>query len=186
MERDAIREAEACGILLRDGARRRRDVDRVGHGTCQIVQHREADGPRARADVSKAQRLLARHRPQAVDGGLHEDLGVGARHESVSSDLESQPHELLLAEDLRDGHAQDALFDHLAVSGELPGLQRLVEVHVEIDALLLEHVREQHFRVEARRFDALVLEVLLRPLQDAADGPDLVVHSAFTFFNRSA
>ena len=186
MECDAVREAEACGVLLCDGARRWRDVDRVGHSVRQIVQHREANRARARADVSKAQRLLASHRPQSVNGGLHEDLGVGARHEGVGGDLEGQPHEFLLAEDLRNGHAQDALFDHLSVSGELTGLQRLVEVHIEIDALLLEHVREQHFRVEARRFDALILEVLLRPLQDAADGPDLVVHSAFTFFNRSA
>ena len=132
----------------------------------------KTDGAGACADVGEAGRFAAR--TQALDSGLHEDFRVGARHEGVFRDLEGESHEFLFADDVGDGDALDALFDGIAVARELRGLERLVKVDVEIDAFASEDVAEEYLGVEARRFDALFLEELFGPFEDAADGPDFL------------
>ena len=65
------------------------------------------------------------------------------------------------------------LSDERAKSGELAHLQRLVEVDVEVNALLLEQMDEQHLRVKARVFDALRRKKLLGPFQQTPNRPNL-------------
>lgn len=173
VERDAVAGAERGGVLLGDGACRRADVDGVRLRLGQEVQDGEADAAAARADVGEAGRA-APQGAQALDGRLHENLRVGARHERVRRDLERETHELLLSDDVGDGDAQGALLDRLSIARELRGLERLVEVHVEVDALAPEHACEQHFRVEARGLDAFLGEILHRPFEQASDGPDFL------------
>ena len=79
------------------------------------------------------------------------------------------------------------LLHHLAIRGQFLCLQRLIEMHVEIDALLVQQMGKQYLRIEARRFHALLLKVLLRPFEDSANGPYLIaVCHYFTCFSRSA
>ena len=132
----------------------------------------KTDGSGAGADVGEAGSFAAR--TEALDSGLHEDFRVGERHEGVFRDLEGESHEFLFADDVGDGDALDALFDGIAVARELRGLERLVKVDVEIDAFASEDVAEEYLGVEARRFDALLLEELFGPFEDAADGPDFL------------
>ena len=45
---------------------------------------------------------------------------------------------------------------------------------VQIDALFMQDMGQENFRIEARRIDAFAGKILLRPLQQGTDGPNLI------------
>ena len=53
MERDPIRERERGSVSLRDLACRARYVHRLRRAFCEVVEHGERNGARARADVGE-------------------------------------------------------------------------------------------------------------------------------------
>ena len=179
MKMHARRESQPLGVLSRNGERRARDVDGIRRDVFRsVLEHRERDCARPRADVSETQGLspILRQPSQSLDGRFHKDLRIGTRNQRRTRHGEIESHELAPARDVGRRHAPRTLGDRLAKRRKLFLFQRLVEMDVEVDALFLEHMREKHLGIEARRLDALFREVALCPREDRADRPDFVRH----------
>jgi hypothetical protein len=131
-----------------------------------LVQKSKRNRAAARTDVEHARRVEP---AQPLEATLDDDLGLGPRNESAPVDLQQQPPEAPLAEDVGDGLAARATRDQLPERGQLAGVQRPIDIHVELDPLAAERVREQKLGVEARRVGALRGEVIVRAAEDLPD-----------------
>ena len=171
-----VRRARPRARPATDRWRRPRASDRLRSGL------RDRDRHRARAGADVGERARARGgSPQAprrvADGGqprqrlVDQRLGVGARHQHARVDVELDAEELLLADDVRHRLARLAALDQLAHAGELGGLERAIELHVELHAADAERVRRQHLGVEARRRETALREARRRPAQHLEHGP---------------
>ena len=179
MKMHARAESQPLGVLSRNGERRAGDVNGIRRDVFRsVLEHRERDCTRPRADVSEAQGLspILCQPSQSLDGRFHKDLRIGTRNQRRTRHGEIKPHELAPARDVGRWHAPRTLSDRLAERRKLFLFQRLVKMDVEVDALLFEHMREKHLGIEARRLDALFREVALCPREDRADRPDFVRH----------
>ena len=157
------------------------NIDRRRLRILRELQHRQADGARPRPDIRELQHglsllwlslasslcLHACQLFQPFHGSLDEDLRIRARHERILRHPERQPHELFLAKDIRHGHMRHALLHHIMEPRQLRFLQRL---------------RQKDFRIQPRRFHAMLCEKILRPLQDTANRPNFLCCHFVTCF----
>src|SRR5262249_42785655 len=128
---------------------------------------------RAGADVDDARIALF---AETLEGQFDGGLGVGPRHEDARIDEKLERMKFFFADEIGDRLTGEPPLDQLAIRGELLRMQRLIEVHVERDAIFFQGVREQHLGVEPRRGEAALGEAPLRPVEDLEDGPGLVGH----------
>ena len=140
-------ETGARGVLAGEPERVLGDVD-AGH-PCPwvLVGDRERDRPGAGADVEHGWRLCSVEQCQAA---LHDDLGLGPGDQSAPVDRERQPAEAPLAEHVLQRLAPGSSRDELARDDQLVVAQRSLELHVQLDPLQPEGLREQPLRVEPR------------------------------------
>ena len=76
-----------------------------------------------------------------------------------------------------------AFFYHFAIGSQLLRLQRFIKMNIEIDSLFLEQMGKQYLCIQARRFHAFLLKVLLGPLEYPANRPYFVIcHILFHLF----
>ena len=118
-----------------------------------------------------------RGRIDALKGCVDQNLRLGARNEHPA---------LAVQHDVAEGHLAGHVLQRLAATtthhGVVHGIklgrrERLVEVHVNLDAGEPGDVAYQPLCREPRMLVALALEVPARPLEDALYGPRLVGHS---------
>ena len=102
---------------------------------------------------------------------LDHRLGVGARHEHAGIDVQRQPPELVIAEQIGDRLAREAPLDQRAIAGELGLGERLIEAGIELHPRALQDVREQQLGLETRGADPRFGEALGRPIEHAERGP---------------
>ena len=132
-----------------------------------LVGERERHSARSGADVEDARRVVTVEQREAA---LDEGLGLGARDERAPVDAEREAPEAPLAEDVLERLAGRPAPDERARAVELGDRQRPVEVHVQLDALEPERVREELLGFEARPPGAPCREMVGRPPEDLSDG----------------
>ena len=134
------------------------------------MEQAEDDGPAARTDVDDGRR-----RPfGSGDDSLDEHFRFRPGNEDVFTDLEIEAHEGLGTQDVGYRQAVSPLFDHRPVGGQFFTVHGFVIMGVQVDALFMQDMGQEDFRIEARRIDAFAGKVLLRPLQQGTDSPNLI------------
>ncbi len=108
---------------------------------------RNGDGSRAGADVRDAERVFVVEAGGPQEHGFHEVLGFGARDEDGGCDPEVETVELLVAEDVLQRLVRGAAGDEVFEGGLLGGGEFGFRVRGKVDAVALEDVGEQEFRV---------------------------------------
>src|SRR5262249_49795581 len=82
----------------------------------------------------------------------------------------------LAADEVRHRASLDAPADQLAILlAHLVTRQLAVPTAVQVDAPAAQDVRQQHLRIQAWELCTLLREETLRPLQQSADGPGLLL-----------
>ena len=115
-----------------------------------------------------------RGRIDALKGSVDQDLRLGTRDEHPA---------LAVQHDVAEGHLAGHVLQRLAATATHHGIvhgvelgrgERLVEVHVDLDAREPGDVAYQPLRREPWVLVTLALEVPARPLENALDGPRLL------------
>ena len=143
-------------------------------GTLGGDGERDASRPRAHlehADGTRPLVALLGGRIHALERGVHQNLGLGARDEHAALALENDVAKRHLARHVLQRLARGATLDGRVHGIELSRLERLVKVDVELHAREPADVGEQPLGGEAGVLVPLALKVAARPVEHPLDRP---------------
>ena len=168
---DAILYRMECDVALGDLQGLRGNIDRDDSAIGCMFRDSHGDATASGAYVGDLGHGGRFELSDSIDRFDDDMLGFAARDQARGIDLEWEGIELLFSDEVGDrlmGRASPDQFPKFAF--DLLG-RFLVELGVQIDALVPARVGEQYFGIEARGGRAAFLEVLTGPLQQALDSP---------------
>ncbi len=166
-ELHALCQAREGSVLAGERERVLGDVNRGHRSIRPLVRDGERDGACARADVEHSRRGHTVEQRQAT---LDDDLGLRPRDERAPVDLQHQPPEAPLAEDVGERLARTAPADELTADGLLVLRQRPVVLEVDVKPRQAERLGDEVLGIDARARHSLAGQELRRRRDDVADG----------------
>ena len=167
-DRELHPRSQPLGVLAGHVQRLGRKVHGRHLGLRKLVGQADGDSPRAGANVNQAESFASQRfflQVGAVrglrkslwmkltgqhQGLLHQVLGLGARNQHGRSDAEVHPPELLMSDDVLQGLARGAAGDERLVLLLLVRRQLALGMRVEMGAVAVRDMKEQHLGAEAR------------------------------------
>ena len=167
-DRELHPRSQPLGVLAGHVQRLGRKVHGRHLGLRQLDSQADGDGPGAGANVNQPQSFASQRfflQVGAVrglrkslwmkltgqhQGLLHQVLGLGARNQHGRSDAEVHPPELLMSDDVLQGLARGAAGDERLVLLLLVRRQLALGMRVEMGAVAVRDMKEQHLGAEAR------------------------------------
>ena len=123
----------------------------------------------------------ARGGVDALERGVHQDLGLWARDEHALLAAQDNVAEGHLARDVLEGLAGGAALDAGMHAVELVRSQRAIEVDVELHTREARGVAQQPLGRVTRVLVAATPQVAAGPLEDSPDGPGLLLWHGWPF-----
>ena len=170
---NGIGKAQGIAVLAREGHGDMRDVGRRHEGAGALAGNGAAHATRSATNLKHADGAHSTRGVNALEGGVHQQLGLGTRDENALAASDVDEAEARLAGDVLERLALGAARHEAVHARKLVGGERLVKGHVKAGAILACGRAQQPLGREARMLVALAAEVASRPLEATLYGPGL-------------